>query len=140
MQRIIKLAIAIIFILSLGLPVFARNFSGGLETIINFPPQPTLTYPLTEQVDLTGKDYLEFKWSQNEYLWTHYFDFRLYKGYDMYTKGLISKQRLSSKEYSFKVKSELFEDGQVYTWSLRRILNGGEKSERSFNSFKVIKK
>jgi len=37
------------------------------------------------------------------------------------------------------IKSDLFKDGQVYTWSLIRIATTGYKSDRSFNSFKVVK-
>ena len=34
----------------------------------------------------------------------------------------------------------LLKDGKVYTWSLVRVSYAGYKSDKSFNSFKVIKK
>ncbi|MFH1398355.1 MAG: hypothetical protein ABIH27_07400 [Candidatus Omnitrophota bacterium] len=43
-------------------------------------------------------------------------------------------------EYSINIKSELFEDSQVYTWSLIRVSFSGQKSDKSTSSFEVIKK
>ncbi len=138
MKQGIKIAIAIIFVLSLILPVFAR--SRGLIEFFNTPPEPRLIYPTAETVILTGKDFLEFKWGISELIDINYYDFRLYKGYNMFASNLLFKQRLSSNTFSIKIKSSLFEDGQVYTWALRQVVYSGEKSDPSFNSFKIIKK
>jgi len=67
------------------------------------------------------------------------FIFKIYKGYKMYLANLIYKEDLPPDASSVKIKSDLFEDGQVYTWSLIQISYSGYKSDRSFNSFKVIK-
>ena len=67
------------------------------------------------------------------------FILKIYKGYKMYVANLIYKEDLSAEVSSLKVKSDLFEDGQVYTWSLIQVSYSGYKSDRSFNSFKVIK-
>jgi len=138
MKQGIKIAIAIIFILSLGSPVFAR--SRGLVEFFNAPPEPRLMYPTGETVILTGKDFLEFKWWISGFIDIDYYDFRLYKGYNMYASNLIFKQRLPANTFSIKIESSLFEDGQVYTWALRQIVYSGEKSDPSFDSFKIIKK
>jgi len=138
MKRGIKIAIAIIFVLSLTLPVFAR--ARGLGNFLNPPPEPRLTYPTAETVILTGKDFLEFKWGISELINIDYYDFRLYKGCNMFASNLLVKQRLPSDTFSIKIKSSLFEDRQVYTWALRQVSFSGEKSDPSFSSFKVIKK
>jgi hypothetical protein len=57
----------------------------------------------------------------------------------MYASNMILKQQLPNGVFSFKVEASVFEDNQVYTWSLKRANNAGQKSEASFNSFKVIK-
>ncbi len=50
------------------------------------------------------------------------------------------KQNIPSAESALKIKADLFEDGRVYTWSLIQVAFDGEKSDKSFNSFRVIKK
>lgn len=135
----IKTAIILIFIFSLILPVFAGDirFSGSFGGF-NSPPEPRLLYPIYEIAVLSGKEALEFRW-MNDFIQVDHFIFRLYKGYNMYAADVIYKKDISGNDSSFKVDSNLFEDGQVYTWSLIQVALGGEKSDKSFNSFKVIK-
>ena len=57
----------------------------------------------------------------------------------MYAANLIYKENLPAGASSIKVKADLFEVGQVYTWSLAQVSFAGYKSDKSFNSFKVIK-
>jgi len=57
----------------------------------------------------------------------------------MYESGLIYKENLPMNTSSIKIKSNLFEDGQVYTWSLIQVSLAGQKSDQSFNSFKIEK-
>lgn len=135
-----KVVIAIFFILSFAWSVFASDAeliqrSNAFDDV----PAPRLQYPVTDKVILTGKEFLEFKW-WNDFMGIDHFIFRIYKGYNMYESGLIYKQNLPSNESLVKIKSELFEDSQVYTWSLIQVVFSGKKSEKSFNSFKVIKK
>jgi len=134
-----KVAIAIIIVLSSTLPVFASGFKRIYFRGFNSPPEPRLIYPISDKVILTGKDFLEFRW-WNDFIGIEHYEFKLYKGYNMYASDLIYKQSLPSRASSIKIKSELFEDGQVYTWSLIQVSFGGQKSDKSFNSFKVIKK
>ncbi len=42
--------------------------------------------------------------------------------------------------YKIDVKSDLFQNGERYTWAVRQIYNNGGKSRRNFESFQVIKK
>lgn len=132
--------IAVLFVLSLGSAGFAGTLSFTLdEGGYNSVPQPRLRYPIYDTVTLTGNAPLEFKW-WNSYVGVRGFIFKIYKGYNMYSADLIHKEELPAEAYSVKIKPELFEDGQVYTWSLIQISSAGYKSDRSFNSFKVIKK
>ncbi|MCX5678850.1 MAG: hypothetical protein NTY76_07065 [Candidatus Omnitrophica bacterium] len=136
-------AILIMIVLSLLLPGPAMG--GGIEHAGHdgdFTPEPTLISPTTEKVDLTGKTGLEFKWSSHEARrgFRKYYDFRLYKGYDMLEKSLLMKKEVDPNTYEFSVKSDTFSDGEVYTWSLRQVYDGMQKSRRSTASFKVIKK
>lgn len=107
---------------------------------LDFHPGATLLYPTTDNIDLTGKEYLEFKWERFHLVQTDYFDFRLYKGYQTTASNLILKQRFSPAEYPIKVAASMFEQGQVYSWVLVQVFNSGQKSDRSFSSFKIIKK
>ena len=140
MKKMTKIAAALFLALSLVSPVFAQSFTradpAGLS---DFLPGPLLVYPLGGEVNLSGLDSLEFKW-QRDADDTSYFLFRVYKGYNMYEAALIVKQKVTSSYISNSVKSSLFEDGQVYTWSLVRVIFTGNKSDKSSSSFKVIKK
>jgi hypothetical protein len=58
----------------------------------------------------------------------------------MYKDALMLKKILPFNVGSLKLESNLFEDGQVYTWSLIQVADTGEKSEKGFISFHVSKK
>ena len=105
----------------------------------NTPPAPRMLYPIYETAVITGNNPVEFRWF-NDYMGIDHFIFKIYKGYNMYESGLIDKQNISSGKASVKISADLFENGQVYTWSLIQVALSGEKSEKSFNSFKVIRK
>ena len=140
MKNIRIAAITAIFVLSLGLAGFAGTISFTLDDGgYNSVPEPRLRYPINDTVTLTGNEPLEFKW-WNSYVGVRGFIFKLYKGYNMYAGGLIHKEELPAGAYSVKLKPELFEEGQVYTWSLVQVSSAGYKSDSSFNSFKVIKR
>ncbi len=137
MKRIAVIAISLVMFFS------ASSFAGTLSfTYGNGPynslPEPRLRYPINDTAVLTGQDNLEFKW-WIEVVGLRKFIFKIYKGYKMYLANLIYKEDLPPDTSSIKIKSDLFEDGQVYTWSLIQISYSGYKSDRSFNSFKVIK-
>jgi hypothetical protein len=110
------------------------------STGFSYEAGPMLFSPTTENIDLTGKDYLEFRWWRVELPWTDHFIFKLYKGYNTTADNLIFKQDYSGWDYPVKLPSSQFEVGQVYTWVLQQVFNGGRKSDKSFSSFKIIKK
>jgi hypothetical protein len=140
MKNGIIIAAVLFFVFSLIAPVFAQNFRRVTPPgSSDFQPGPLLLYPLGREVDLSGADSLEFKWERDA-VDTSYFIFRLYKGYGMYESNLILKEEVTSSRISTRVKSDVFENGQVYTWSLVRVVFTGNKTDKSFSSFKVIKK
>ncbi|HOU36199.1 MAG TPA: hypothetical protein PLJ26_02300 [Candidatus Omnitrophota bacterium] len=100
---------------------------------------PQLLSPVTHTIDLNGKDFLEFRWL-DDMARTDRFVLKIYRGYNMYAKNLVYRQDVAPHATTFRMRSVFFETGQVYTWSLVRVSIGGEKSDRSFSSFKVIKK
>jgi hypothetical protein len=102
------------------------------------PPPPVLMYPIYETADITGKDSLEFKWMPECGVIGHY-ELKLYKGYDRIADNLMIKQTLASNESSFKVAGNQFNNGEIYTWTLISISYSGVKSDKSFNSFRIIK-
>jgi hypothetical protein len=134
-----KTLIVLLVILGMAGPVFAQRFHHYF--LSNYEPMPRLISPVGETVDLTGKNTLEFVWSpfEGSIAYRHYFDFRLYKGYQTYESTLIFKEQVPRNKYGIVLDAGIFEDGQIYTWTLRGDYVSG-KSQRAYNSFKVIKK
>ena len=114
----------------------------AVEVLDDLAPEPRLLAPIKEEVDLTGKDSLEFKWSPFEgQMWERrFYDFRLYKGYQLITSAEMYVQRVDPKKYSVVLAASLFEDGQIYTWAVRQVYYDLRKSDAVSVSFKVIKK
>jgi len=141
MKQTINLAI----IVSLGFmgsfPVYSRGFI-GIGTVGMFEQQvgPELLSPASEEVDIFQKDSLEFRWLRRSLIGVDHYDFKLYKGYNMYASDLIFQQKVPYQTGSIEVKTTLFEANQVYTWSLVRVSDNGNKSDKSFYSFRAIKK
>lgn len=126
-------------VFSAGRPVQAGAISITLESgAYNYVPEPRLRYPISDTVFLDADEPLEFSW-WNDSSQTRIFTIKVYKGYNMYADELIYKNDIPSGDSSVKVDSAIFVDGQVYTWSLIRVSFAGYKSDRSFNSFKVIR-
>lgn len=140
MPNLKRYLLVIFFVFSFVASLFAGGFS-SMRSIgpFNDFPGPQLLYPVRENIELTGKDFLEFKWL-NDYSSTDHFIFKIYTGYNMYTTGLVYKQDVPSNASSVAIKSGLFQDGQVYTWAVVRVTLAGYKSDKSSSSFTVIKK
>jgi hypothetical protein len=136
MKIVISALALVLFSVSVSL---AGPFSVAIDSgAYNEVPEPRLRYPINETAVLTGNDPLEFKW-WNDLVGIRGFTLKIYKGYNLYAANLIHKEDLPPEASSVKIKSDLFEAGQVYTWSLIRISFAGYKSDKSFNSFRVIK-
>ncbi len=108
---------------------------------VDFVPQPRILFPDTDSVDLSGKKSLEFAWSPHEgdRFMRKYYDFRLYKGYEMVQSGLMMKKRVAAGTYGLGIDARVFDNGGIYTWSVRQVCRSGGKSHRSYNSFTVTK-
>lgn len=133
----------LIYLVFLFIPfIFATHSYGRMFMGRNsvFIPGVTLLYPTTDNIVLTGRDYLEFRWERVNTVSIDYYDFRLYKGYNATVDNLLLKQKFSSDTYPIKIPVSQFEKGRVYTWSLTQVFYGGGKSDRSFSSFKIIEK
>ena len=136
--KVCKLSFCILFaILMCSFYTFSVSDSGVL---LNRIPQPKIFYPKSENVNLSQQDSLEFKWSSLVGSSTdrRCYDFRLYKGYDFNSDSLIYKKEVSPFKSSWSVESNMFNDGGVYTWTLRQVYLSG-KSDRSIVSFKIHK-
>ncbi len=138
MKKILATMIIMILCSSAASPAGAVSFTldAGISDSL---PEPRLRYPIYDTVTLTGNNPLEFKW-WNDIIGIRGFTLKIYKGYNMYAANLIHKENLPADASSLKIDSALLEDGKVYTWSLIRISYAGYKSDKSFNSFKIIKK
>lgn len=124
--------------------IFYSLSYGGLGILergnLSFMPGPRLLSPVTDDIDSSGKEVIEFRWLAGNLARTDYFDFRLYKGHKTTAAELIFKQRYSVHELPVKIPVSMFETDQVYAWVLIQVFLGGEKSDKSFSSFKIIKK
>lgn len=126
--------------------ISAIQVSEGRERFIEAPsavfiPPPVLLQPRSDQVNLAGKEFLEFKWSPHEGAggFRDYYDFRVYNGYKIVEETLFFKERLAPDTYQYNIKAERFKDGAVYTWTMRQIYTDGRKSPQAHQSFKIIK-
>ncbi len=136
--KAIIIYLALFFILS----VFVSDSYCGSLRGDNFRSisEPRLLYPVTDNIVLSGKDYLEFKWVRDDFVQTGYFDFRLHKGYNTTAADLVFKQKFPSNEYPIRIPATLFEENQVYTWVLVLVFYDGRKSDKSYSPFKIINK
>ena len=135
-----KILVLIILLISFTASSFAGSMSFNSDVgPYNSPPEPRLRFPIYDTVTINAGQPLEFSW-WNDWTNTSGYILKIYRGYNMYADNLILKENLPAGVVSFKVQADLFEDGKTYTWSLVRISFAGHKSDKSFNSFKVINK
>lgn len=130
----------IIMAAAFALPCLAQNMRALDVGQGDLVPQPRLLYPRLYEVSMQPGTGLEFRWSPHEgsAVQRDYYDFRLYKGYQMLASTLLFKKRVSPRDFSITLGPEYFADGGIYTWSLRQVYTGSVKSRKSTQSFKVI--
>lgn len=138
--KIVRTAFFLALIAEMAYPqaVIGARFGIGRDYV----PAPRLIYPVSETADFTGKDTVIFKWSPHEGIMmpgSKYYDLRIYKGYEMLESTLVYKEKVAGNRCYLEVKTDLFENGEVYTWSVRLVCNPTGKSDRSFCSFRVVK-
>jgi len=140
-----KIILIIVVMLLLAPPILADDAKSNESVFVkgefpgDFVPQPRLLKPDTEIVDLTGQPTLNFSWSPHEgdLMQRAYYDFRIYKDYDMLGSNLIFNKEVPPNTYSIDVSSDMFKSDKVYTWSVRQVYINSGKSYRSYSSFKV---
>ncbi len=111
--------------------------SRGMNSLFLDPPR--MLSPIYETATITDNQPLEFKWMIEYQNNTRGYILCLYKGYNTDETSLILKEEIPQGIYSFQAKADIFQDGQTYTWTLRRIAISGQKTDSSSNSFRVIK-
>lgn len=146
MRRMVLIIIALLA----AAPIFVEAgwIGGGIQIGIGdnassseSAPEPRLIAPVSETLDLTGKDVVEFKWDPfvGKLFKRRYYDFWLFKGREQLARNIILKKKLAANAYSIVLKTDQFEDGQVYTWAVRQAYYD-QKSDWAFSAFLVIKK
>lgn len=133
-----KITIAATALILFTLALNFNSFAG--RDLLELRPAVELFYPVTQDIDLSAKSSLQFRWREINITQTDHYEFKLYKGYDMVGSALVLKQDVSGDGCPLELAEANFEINQVYTWSLKQIYLGGQKSERSYGTFKIIKK
>jgi hypothetical protein len=115
----------------------AQRIGFGSRSERGYIPSPRLIEPVGETLSLFGKKNVTFKWSPHERRsMGRYYVFRLYKGYDMVGTALLKKEKIDV--HTMEIDAALFQEGEVYTWSVRQEDGGFGKSDRSFYSFRAV--
>lgn len=103
------------------------------------PPAPELISPASENLNLAGKTEVEFRWIASNFIMFSGYEFKLYKGYETILDNLMHTEKASNTQSSIKLPISMFTAGQVYTWRLRNIATGGQRSDWSGSTFKILK-
>lgn len=132
----IKYFAVMILMLFFAVFVVAENSALCRSNTSEVTSSPRLAYPIGPEAAITG-NYLEFKW------WhagpgVRSYEFSLYKGGGP-SGDVIVQRTLPFDASSIQVEAKLFEDDQAYTWTLRQVSDDGQKSDKSFNTFRVNK-
>jgi hypothetical protein len=138
MRKVLIASVFFVVVFLLG-SADSSAYTSGRYTSSGNIPQPRLIEPVKDKVDIHGLNQLVFRWSPHEgsISQRRFYDFRLYKGYQTLQANLLIQEKVSPHKNRFIVDTDIFELGQVYTWSLRQNYRVG-KSRRSTSSFTVI--
>ncbi|MFA5338054.1 MAG: hypothetical protein WC330_06960 [Candidatus Omnitrophota bacterium] len=136
MKKKVKYFAVSFFIVFSVVLVVAGNVGLCRSNTTEVTSSPRLSYPIGPEVTITG-DYLEFKW-WHAGMGVRSYEFSLYKGGGP-SGDVIVQKTLPFDASSMQVEAKLFEDNQTYTWTLRQVSDDGQKSDQSFNTFKVNK-
>ncbi|MCK9573423.1 MAG: hypothetical protein M0R20_03355 [Candidatus Omnitrophica bacterium] len=131
-----KYLVAIILMSFSIVLVIASNEALCRSNTTEVTSSPRLSYPIGPEATITG-DYLEFKW-WHAGMGVRSYEFSLYRGGGP-SGDVIVQKTLPFDASSIQVEAKLLEDNQTYTWTLRQVSDDGQKSDQSFNTFKVNK-
>ncbi|MBP7056549.1 MAG: hypothetical protein KBB52_06835 [Candidatus Omnitrophica bacterium] len=124
------------------IPVSSQGAVGaGRYGYDDYAPQVRLISPVGVTVRVNSGEGILFKWSwmEGNRLERQYYDFRIYKGYDMLESTLIYKARIPPDTDRVMIESGIFGEDGIYTWCVRQRYYGLARSRRSYASFKVVK-
>ena len=141
MRKTLLSFILICFISAALMPICVEGSHRTIGLGAYIPP-PRILAPVGEKTDISGKDSIEFVWSPHESRSlgvTRYYDFRIYKGYELLESTLLFKKEILGDEHRIKVNTDIFTPGEVYTLSIRQGYKSMGKSRRSIYSFEVVK-
>jgi hypothetical protein len=104
--------------------------------------QPRIISP-TGEVDISGKDTVEFKWYYNvrgsEGQGGSY-EIEIYKAGMMVQGNMVYEQKVAFGQDTLQVDAKLFQPGQGYSWQIRFIKYDLRKSDWVIESFKISEK
>ena len=134
------LILSVVLVVCISVPGVSAAM--GRRGVGEYVPKVRMMEPRGDIVNLTGKEFFGFKWSPHEgnKYGRKYYDFRLYKGDQALGPYLIHKEQVSPRADSLSLDASMFTNGEVYTWTMRQVYRSIGKSDRSFSTFKVIKK
>jgi hypothetical protein len=101
---------------------------------------PVIISPNSEVVIIEPGKSLELKWSPHERVNSGdaYYDLRIYKGYQPVLSAILHKVRLSKEAHSYVAARDIFKDGEIYTWRLRKVYKEIGNSFWNSRSFRVV--
>lgn len=135
-----KIKIAVLSAMLAVLILAGGAFAYRMNNMLNDRPSVGLFSPVTDNIDLSGKTNLEFKWRRINLTQTDHYRFKIYSGYNMLESTLILKQDVGVNQYPVTIPAKTFGLNQTYTWSLVQVYVDGSKSDNSSSPFTIIKK
>jgi len=135
---------ALVILVLIGVAALAGDVCGRVGGGIyigggaGVPEVSYITPKADSEVDLTGKEDLVFRWKPTPIPSgdRQYYKFTLFKGFGY---DLIFSKKLGPQIFLIKIPSEMFEDGETYTWQVKQRGWGGDWSRNLRWSFRVRK-
>jgi len=113
-------------------PVFLGGSFGRLSE-----SSPYLYAPCTENVTVNGKGEVEFRWNPVHPMRVRSYIFRLYLGFETKKTNLVISAKIDGRATNLRLPADTLDPKQTYSWVLVEIFGSGQKSDRSFCSFKI---
>lgn len=104
-------------------------------------PGPRLLFPRTDEVSIPSSGDVVFKWDPHEVVSfeSSICEIRVYTGNYKLAAALIYKAECDGRKHTILIPSDLFKDGETYTWALRKNYISKGRTLWSLQTFKVIK-
>lgn len=101
---------------------------------------PVIVSPNSDVVTIEPGKPLKLRWSPHERVDSGdaYYDLRIYKGYQPVLSAVVHKVRLPREVHSYDAARDIFKDGEIYTWRLRKVYKQIGNSFWNSRSFRVV--